>query len=353
MAACCYSTGMLILAIESSCDETAVAVVGPGDELRERIKAHVVRGQMEVHADYAGVVPELAARAHGSILKPLIEASLKQAHVAPQELDAIAATTGPGLMGGLLVGAMMGKTLAMAWRKPFLGINHLEGHILTPRLSHTVPYPYLALLTSGGHCLFVLVKSLGDYQVLGQTRDDAAGEAFDKVAKLLDLGFPGGPAVEKAAQGGNHEAFDFPRPLINQAGCDLSFAGLKTAVRNCLEKQDIITERLRTDIAASAQAAIGDTLAARARHAMAFAKNVMPSLNQFVVVGGVAANLSVRAKLEAACARGGYGFTAPPLNLCTDNAAMIGWAALERAQRCESHGMDSAIQPRWPLENLR
>ena len=346
-----YNAFMWVLAIESSCDESAVAVVGASGDVSQRIRAQKIYSQIDIHKDYAGVVPELAARSHGEILAPLIRLCLEEAGLAPEDLHGIAATTGPGLMGGLLVGAMMGKALAMAWGKPFLGINHLEGHILTPRLSHNINYPYVALLTSGGHCMFVLVRGLGDYTILGQTRDDAAGEAFDKVAKLLDLGFPGGPLVEKAAALGNPGAYDFPRPLLRHSGCDLSFAGLKTAVRHCIEKAGDKAP-IVYDVAASAQEAIGDTLRGRAGNALTMAKELNRDINQFVVVGGVAANGCVRQKLESLALEHEFTFVAPPLGLCTDNAAMIGWAAVERFGRGEVHPLDTPISPRWPLNVL-
>ena len=329
----------IILGIESSCDETAAALVTGNRE----ILSHRLAGQEAEHRPYGGVVPEIAARAHVEVLVPLIEAALADAGKSLADLDAIAATAGPGLIGGVMVGLVTAKALCHAADKPLIAVNHLEGHALSPRLADaSLHFPYLLLLVSGGHCQLLLVSGVGQYHRLATTIDDAAGEAFDKTAKLLGLGFPGGPAVETAAKSGNPKAVPLPRPLLGSAEPHFSFAGLKSAV---LRARDARMYRAE-DIAAAFQQAVVDCLIDRTRRALEAA----PEATALVVAGGVAANQSIRAALEALAARHGLPFVAPPLWLCTDNAAMIGWAGAERLAVGLTDGLDFEARPRWPLD---
>ena len=331
----------LILGIESSCDDTAAAV------LRGReILSNVVASQTDLHAAFGGVVPEIAARAHVEKLDLCVEAALAQAGVALRDISAIAVTAGPGLIGGVLAGVMCAKGLAAATGLPLIGVNHLAGHALTPRLTDNIAYPYLMLLVSGGHCQFLRVDGADRFTRLGGTIDDAPGEAFDKVAKLLGLPQPGGPAVEAAAQDGNPTAFRFPRPLLDRAGCDLSFSGLKTAVlraRDGALVDGALPAAVRADICAGFQAAVADVLAEKSRRALA----LCPDATAFAVAGGVAANRAIRTALEAVTP---IPFRAPPLALCTDNAAMIAWAGSELLALGQRDGMHLAARPRWPLD---
>jgi len=329
----------LILGIESSCDETAAALV-TSDRL---IRAHKLATQEVTHRPYGGVVPELAARAHVEVLVPLIEAALAEAGVALNDVDAIAATAGPGLIGGVMVGLVTAKALCHAVGKPLVAVNHLEGHALSPRLADaTLDYPYLLLLVSGGHCQLLRVTGVGRYQRLATTIDDAAGEAFDKTAKILGLGFPGGPAVERAALAGNPKAVPLPRPLKGSDEPHFSFAGLKSAVVRAHQEQRYAV----SDIAASFQAAVVDCLIDRTKRALDRCDDV----TALVVAGGVAANQSIRGALEALAAARGVRFVAPPLWLCTDNAAMIGWAGVERFEAGLTDTLDVPARPRWPLD---
>jgi N6-L-threonylcarbamoyladenine synthase len=337
---------MLILGIETSCDETAVALV---DDART-IRANRVLSQNEAHRPYGGVVPEIAARAHLDHLTPMIRQAMDEAGAGWDDLSGIAATSGPGLIGGLIVGVMAGKAIAAARNLPFIAINHLEAHALTPRLTDGIDFPYLLLLASGGHTQLLLVEGVGHYHRLGGTIDDAAGEAFDKVAKMLALGFPGGPALSRAAEIGNEKRFAFPNPLAGRPGCDFSFSGMKTAARTLIEglgpepsPQD------RADVAASFQAAMAGIVANRTRRAIVMARDISPDLATMVAAGGVAANTAIRAALQAECARAGLAFAVPPAALCTDNAAMVAWAGIERLSLGLSDGMDFAPRPRWPL----
>jgi N6-L-threonylcarbamoyladenine synthase len=332
-----------ILALETSCDETAVAVV----DSHKRILAHVIRSQIEEHQLYGGVVPELASRAHLEYLPSLVTEALKKAGLGYGDLSAIAATTGPGLMGGLLVGATFAKAVAFAGNLPFLGINHLEGHALTVRLTHDVPFPYLLLLTSGGHCQILEVRGVGDYKELGTTLDDAAGEAFDKVAKMLGLGFPGGPAVEKMALKGQPN-IPLPRPLMEQNNYNFSFSGLKTAVLQYQQKHAPLSSQTVADLCASFQAAVKDCFVNR----LAKAIHALPSCMHVVVAGGVAANVYLRDAVQVLCTQQGRIFVAPPSALCTDNAAMIAWAAIERMRLGHQDPLNIRPRPRWPLKEL-
>jgi N6-L-threonylcarbamoyladenine synthase len=328
---------MIILGIESSCDETAAALV-TGDR---QVLAHRLLGQEAAHAPFGGVVPEIAARAHVEALEPLIVAALADAKLTLADVDAIAATAGPGLIGGVMVGLVTGKALAHAAGKPLVAVNHLEGHALSPRLSDPdLEFPYLLLLVSGGHCQLLLVEGVGRYRRLATTIDDAAGEAFDKTAKILGLGFPGGPAVERAAALGNPKAVPLPRPLKGSAEPHFSFAGLKSAVARAAG--DYTPE----DLAASFQAAVVDCLIDRTTRAL----GSIHGATALVVAGGVAANGAVRSALQALATAHGLRFVAPPLWLCTDNAAMIAWAGAERFAAGLTDPLDVAARPRWPLD---
>ena len=326
----------LILGLESSCDETAAALVTGAREVR----AHRIARQEAAHAPYGGVVPEIAARAHVEALGPLIEGVLADAGITLADVDAIAATAGPGLIGGVMVGLVTGKALALSANKPLVAVNHLEGHALSPRLTDPdLAFPYLLLLVSGGHCQLLLVRGVGAYKRLATTIDDAAGEAFDKTAKLLDLGFPGGPAVEAAAKLGDAKAVPLPRPLFGSPEPHFSFAGLKSAVARAAGSHR------PEDIAASFQQAVVDCLVDRTRKAIRSVE-----ATALVVAGGVAANQSVRAALKGLAAESGMRFIAPPLWLCTDNAAMIAWAGAERFAAGLTDPLDIPARPRWPLD---
>ena len=303
---------MLVLGIETSCDETAAAIVSD----RREILADLVRSQIATHAPYGGIVPEIAARAHLDHLDGLIRAALDKAGVGLDDLDGVAATAGPGLVGGLIVGVMMGKAIAAARGIPFLAVNHLEGHALSARLVSDIEFPYLVLLVSGGHCQLLIAEAVGRYQRLGTTVDDAVGEAFDKAAKMLGLPYPGGPEIERAALSGDPSAYDLPRPLLGAEGCHFSFSGLKTALRRLIEKlPQPLGERAVSDVAAAFQAAVGDVIVDRCRHAMEIFRAQYPAASHLVVAGGVAANQSLRARLEALCGETGFRLVAPPQKL--------------------------------------
>lgn len=340
----------IFLGIESSCDDTAVALVRarPGQPVGD-ILASEVTGQDALHRIYGGVVPEIAARAHAERLDSVTVQALDSAGLTLAEVDAIAVTAGPGLIGGVLSGVMFAKGLAAARGLPLWGVNHLAGHALTPRLTDPVAFPYLLLLVSGGHCQFLAVEGPESFRRLGGTIDDAAGEAFDKVAKLLGLGQPGGPLVEAEAAVGDPSRFAFPRPLLDRDGCDLSFSGLKTAVRRArdrlIETQGGLSRADIRDICAGFQAAVAETLAEKSRRALA----AFPSAT-FAVAGGVAANRPIRTAIAAVADASGAAFLAPPLRLCTDNGAMIAWAAAERMASGSPDGFGLVARPRWPLD---
>ena len=338
---------MRVLGIETSCDETAVAVVeaAAGTQPVGRILSNIVYSQLTEHRRFGGVVPEIAARAHLERIDGLLAQALDEAGVGLADLDAIAATGGPGLIGGVMVGVMTAKALAFAHDKPFIAVNHLEGHALSVRLTEPVSFPYLLLLVSGGHCQLLTVRGPGDFTRLGTTIDDAAGECFDKTAKLLGLGFPGGPAVEKAAEGGDPRRFALPRPMWRKPGCDFSFSGLKTAVRQTVEKLPADDPRAVADLCASFQRTVGDVFADRCANALALA----PS-STLVVAGGVAANVYLRGRLEDVAAAHGARLVAPPVRLCTDNGAMIACAGVERLRLGQVDALDFRPRPRWPLD---
>ncbi len=329
----------IVLGIESSCDETAVALVSDGRE----IVAQRIASQEREHAPYGGVVPEIAARAHAERLAPMLEAVMDDAGMTLADVDAIAATAGPGLIGGVMVGLVSAKALAMAADKPLMAINHLEGHALSPRLADAeLEFPYLLLLVSGGHCQILAVEGVGRYRRLATTIDDALGEAFDKTAKILGLGYPGGPAVERLAKQGDPAAVPLPRPLKGSKEPHFSFAGLKSAVLRAAQSG----EHNPADIAASFQQAAVDCLIDRLELAMQ-ETGALPAL---VVAGGVAANQTVRAALETLASENDMQFVAPPLALCTDNAAMIAWAGCERLPLGQNDPLDFKARPRWPLD---
>ena len=336
---------LTFLGIESSCDDTAAAIVREDGT----ILSSVVAGQTALHADFGGVVPEIAARAHAEKLDLCIEDALAQSGLTLADLDGVAVTAGPGLIGGVMAGVMMAKGIAAGAGLPLVGVNHLAGHALTPRLTDAVGYPYLMLLVSGGHCQFLRVDGPQAFRRLGGTIDDAPGEAFDKTAKLLGLPQPGGPSVENEARSGNPKRFPLPRPLLDRPGYDLSFSGLKTAVLRARDDlvaaQGGMTVQDRADLCAGFQAAVADVLAEKTRRALA--DNPVPVL---AVAGGVAANATIRAALESVAAAAGARFLAPPLRLCTDNAAMIAWAGIEAFRLGQRDGMDLAGRPRWPLD---
>ncbi len=340
-----------ILGIETSCDETAAAIVMRDQSGNPVIRSNVVRSQLDEHAAFGGVVPELAARAHVTYLDHIIAQACREAGVSLDEVDAIAATAGPGLIGGVLVGLTTAKALAAALDKPLIAVNHLEAHALTARLTDGVQFPYLMLLVSGGHSQFVLVRGVGDYERWGTTIDDALGEAFDKVAKLLSLGHPGGPAVEQAAKAGDPKRFRFPRPLLREARLDFSFSGLKTAVRLQAEALAPLSDQDVADICAGFQAAVAEVVSVRARQALERFKVELPEARpQLVVAGGVAANRAIAAALETVCSKLGATLVVPPIALCTDNGAMVAWAGAERFALGVGNGLDFTARPRWPLD---
>jgi N6-L-threonylcarbamoyladenine synthase len=329
----------IILGLESSCDETAAALVTAD----RRILAHALASQVDAHAPYGGVVPEIAARAHVDRLMPLVEQALADAQCSLSDVDAFAATAGPGLIGGVMVGLVTGKALAHATSKPLVAVNHLEGHALSPRLAdRDLTFPYLLLLVSGGHCQLLAVRGVGDYRRLATTIDDAVGEAFDKSAKLLNLGYPGGPALEVLARSGDARAVPLPRPLLGSAEPHFSFAGLKSAVARAVASGAY----READIAASFQAAAVDCLIDRTRRAIMAA----PGMTALVVAGGVAANGAVRSALTDLAKVHDLPFIAPPGWLCTDNAAMIAWAGAERFAAGLTDPLDTPARPRWPLD---
>ncbi|MDO9526783.1 MAG: tRNA (adenosine(37)-N6)-threonylcarbamoyltransferase complex transferase subunit TsaD [Gemmobacter sp.] len=342
---------LTFLGLESSCDDTAAAVVRHAPDGAAQILSSVVAGQDALHAAFGGVVPEIAARAHAERMDLCVEDALLQAGVTLADLDGIAVTAGPGLIGGVLAGVMCAKGLAAVTGLPLIGVNHLAGHALTPRLTDGLAFPYLMLLVSGGHCQFLRVDSATDFTRLGGTIDDAPGEAFDKTAKLLGLPQPGGPAVEREAVLGDARRFAFPRPLLDRPGCDFSFSGLKTALLRTRDavvaEKGGLTIQDRRDLCAGFQAAVADVMAEKSRRALA----ACPGMTAFAVAGGVAANATLRARLEAVAVVAGVRFIAPPLRLCTDNAAMIAWAGIEKTLIGACDPADLVARPRWPLDS--
>jgi N6-L-threonylcarbamoyladenine synthase len=345
---------MLVLGIETSCDETAASVVARDQFGRGTILSNIVRSQLLEHAPYGGVVPELAARAHVTFLDGIIRRAVDEADITLADLDGIAATAGPGLIGGVLVGLTTGKAIAAALGKPLLAVNHLEAHALTARLTDGVAFPYLMLLVSGGHTQFVLVRGVGNYERWGTTIDDALGEAFDKVAKLLGLGHPGGPEVEKLAAGGDPRRFKFPRPLLHEDRLDFSFSGLKTAVRLAAEQIAPLTDQDVADICASFQAAVTDIIGSRTETAIARLRETAPGTTPtLVVAGGVAANRKIGQTLRESAISLHVNLVIPPPALCTDNGAMVAWAGAERLALGLVDPLDFAAKARWPLAELQ
>ncbi len=341
---------MIVLGIETSCDETAAALVA-GDK---RVVAERLLSQLSEHKPYGGVVPEIAARAHLKHIDRLVAEVMAEAKLEFRQLAAVAATGGPGLIGGVMVGVMTGKAIAAVHGLPFVAVNHLEGHALTPRLVGEIAFPYLLLLVSGGHCQLLVAEGVGRYARLGGTVDDAVGEAFDKVAKMLGLGFPGGPAVEKAALGGTPGRFALPRPMRGRDNCDFSFAGLKTAVRHAAAQlpEGDVAPRDAADLCRDFQDAVADIVEDRCGRAIERFRRAWPKGRALVVAGGVAANQRLRAVLAGLAAARGLDFVAPPLRYCTDNAAMIAWAGIERLRLGLVDRLDFAPRPRWPLADL-
>lgn len=337
---------MKMLGIETSCDETAVAIV-TGDK---QILAHQILSQTKQHAPYGGVVPEIASRAHIEAVDILVKQAMDEAGLGFSDLDGIAVTAGPGLIGGVLVGVMTAKAIASAANLPIIAVNHLEGHALTARLTGEVAFPFLLLLVSGGHCQILAVAGVGQYQRLGATIDDALGEAFDKVAKMLGLGYPGGPIVEKRAKEGNPERFDFPRSMVGRPGCDFSFSGLKTAVKREIDQMGALSEQDMNDVCASFQACVSDILDDRLGNALRQFQAQYPGAKHLVVAGGVAANQYLNASIRQTVARFGMEMVAPPIKLCTDNGAMIAWAGIERMQLGLVDDLSFTPKARWPLD---
>lgn len=346
---------MIVLGIESSCDETAAAIVND----KKEILGESLLSQQE-HAAFGGVVPEIAARSHLEHIDNIIEETVKKSGIKLEEVDAIAAAAGPGLIGGVVVGVMAAKAIALALNKPFIAVNHLEGHSLAARLNTDLKFPYLLLLVSGGHCQILVVKDVGEYERLGTTIDDAAGEAFDKVAKMLCLGYPGGPAIEKMAVSGDSKRFVLPRPMLNSDDCNMSFSGLKTAVRKVIEsfsedgkiEHCILEKNEIADICASFQEALGDCLIKKLEKAIKYFKEKYPEGNELVVSGGVAANSYIRKRMQELSDKNGMVFQAPPMRLCTDNGVMIAWAGLERFRKGMVNDLDFKPRPRWPLDEM-
>ncbi len=350
---------ILCLGIESSCDETSAAIV----DSDRNILSHIIYSQIPEHQKYGGVVPELAARAHILAIDDVINQTLEKAGKTISDIDVIAATAGPGLIGGVLVGWMAATGIAQSTGKPLVAVNHLEGHALVPRLhaavangtdgSNSVEFPYLLMLASGGHCQILLVRGVGQYDLIGQTLDDSAGEAFDKIAKMLGLGYPGGPVVDKRAALGNPKAFDFPRPLCDKPGCDFSFSGIKTAARTFLDKHPAPhTDEFINDFCASFQAAVVDCIINRLTNSMNDKRVLEIKPKTLVVAGGVAKNSAIRAAMENLAKEKNMIFAAPPMNLCTDNGAMIAWAGLENYRLGRVVKEPVAPRPRWPLTEL-
>lgn len=349
----------LCLGIESSCDETSAAIV----DSNRNILAHIIYSQIPEHQKYGGVVPELAARAHILAIDEVVKQTLAKAGKEIDDIDVIAATAGPGLIGGVLVGWMAATGMAQATSKPLVAVNHLEGHALVPRLCATaasgaagnanVDFPYLLMLASGGHCQILLVRGVGKYELIGQTLDDSAGEAFDKVAKMLGLGYPGGPIVDARAKDGNSCAFQFPRPLCDKPGCDFSFSGIKTAARTFLGREtQPLSDEYINDFCASFQASVVDCIINRLENAMRDSRVIAAAPQTLVVAGGVAKNSAIRGAMEKLAARHNMVFAAPPMNLCTDNGAMIAWAGLENYCIGRVVREPIAPRPRWPLTEL-
>ena len=345
----CYGLSMLILGIETTCDETAAAVVHRGEDGTGEIRSNVIHSQLLEHRDYGGVVPEIAARAHVEMLDTVIRRAMDRAGARFDQLDAVAAAAGPGLIGGVIVGLTTAKAIALVARKPLLAVNHLEAHALTIRLTHRIGFPYLLLLVSGGHTQLISVEDVDRYRYIGGTVDDAIGEAYDKTAKMLSLPYPGGPEVERRATFGDPRRFNLPRPMIGRPEPNFSLSGLKTAVRIEAEKLGPLTDDNIADLCASFQAAIVDIVVDRVRVALGLLRNSAWKPRALVVAGGVGANRTIRGALQAVTADAGTPLMLPPPELCTDNGAMIAWAGAERLVRGMVDSLDVSPRSRWPL----
>ena len=339
----------IILGIESSCDETAVAIIEENDKDQPSILSNIVSSQVDVHKEFGGVVPELAARSHIEKIDLIAKKAIDKSKIKLADISAVAATAGPGLIVCLTVGLSFGKAIALSLKKPFIAVNHLEGHALSPKLNSKIDYPYLLLLISGGHSQFLSVQGLGKYKRLGTTIDDALGEAFDKTAKLIGIEFPGGPKIEEFAKLGDKNFYSLPKPIINRGGCNLSFAGLKTAVLKISKK--IKSNQEKYNLAASFQNTIEEILCEKSKVAFKeFKKNNKSKKNTFVIAGGVASNKSIRKKLIELSLKEKFDPIFPPINLCSDNAAMIAMVGLEKYKLGLSNNLDFAARPRWPLD---
>jgi N6-L-threonylcarbamoyladenine synthase len=344
---------MRVLGIETTCDETAAAIVGVERGGAAKILSNEILSQIAAHAAYGGVVPEIAARAHVEAIDRIVARAFESAGLKASEIDAVAAAAGPGLVGGVMVGLTSAKAIALVTGKPFIAVNHLEGHALTARLTNDVAFPYLLLLVSGGHTQLLAVRGVGDYLRLGTTIDDAVGEAFDKIAKMLGLPYPGGPSVEREALKGDSERFEFPRPMTGRPKPDFSLSGLKTAVRLLAERIAPLSDRDVADLCASFQAAVVDVLVDRTRAGLRACREAGISPSTLVVAGGVAANQTIRSGLMRLATEAGLPMVAPPLVLCGDNGAMIAWAGLERLRLGMVDDMSAVARPRWPLDELK
>ncbi len=341
---------MSIFGIESSCDDTAIAVL----DLNGGVLAHNVASQIDAHEAFGGVVPQIAARKHADVLGPLAQKTLKDANIKPSDITAVAATQGPGLIGSVMLGLVFGKMMAALLHKPFIAVNHLEGHALLPCLTNNVQPPYLLLLISGGHTQFFAVKGFGNYVLLGQSLDDALGETFDKVGRLLGLPYPGGPHIERVARAGNPDAFAFPKPMKGRPGCDFSFSGLKTSAALKVKALGAAVQdpSTKADFAASFQKTISDIVCERMINAVAFARQHIPHLKTFVLSGGVAANRAIFQRVQETASRCDLDVVAPPTSLCTDNGVMIAFAALKRYQSGAFSSLLEDARARWPLDEV-
>ncbi len=338
----------IILGIETSCDETAASIIQENNEGSVKVLSNIVSSQVQVHKEFGGVVPELAARSHAEKIDLITKKAISESKIKINDIDAVAATAGPGLVVCLSVGLNFGKAIAASLKKPFIAVNHLEGHALSPKINSKLNYPYLLLLISGGHSQFLSVEKLGKYKRLGTTIDDALGEAFDKTAKLIGIEFPGGPKIEEYAKKGNPNKFILPKPIINKGGCNLSFAGLKTAVLKISKK--IKTRKEKFDLAASFQKTIEEILYTKSKIAFKEFKKINKNKNTFVVAGGVAANKKIRKILETLCNEENFESIFPPLYLCGDNAAMIAMVGLEKFKKKQFNKLDYPVSPRWALD---
>ena len=339
---------MFVLGIETSCDETAVAIIK-----NEQILSNKIFSQISIHKKFGGVIPEIAARSHVEFLPHLLEEAFKEAKIHLKNIDGIAATGGPGLIGGVMIGVMYGKTLASSMNKKFIAINHLEGHALIPKMTQNIEYPYLLLLVSGGHCQIVMIEKLGQYHIIGKTIDDAVGEAFDKVAKLLNLGYPGGPIIEKYAIKGDEKKFRFPKPLLKKGNYNFSFSGLKTSVRTQINNLKTLSTDDQYNVCASFQYTVSEIINYKILKSINIFHSKFPNAKNIVISGGVAANQYIKNRLSDNIANLGYRLISPPINLCTDNAVMIAYAGVERFNNGDYSSLDFEPKSRWNLDEIK